>query len=159
MTQKAVFDADEWETLTGAPALAAAAVSAAERGGSVRESLALARMYAEARAANEHTELIGSLFESPPALHREQVQGVDPATLLDRAADAVTRASTLLRERATERELREFGDFVVHLTQAVAAAHKEGGVLGIGGQEVSEREHEALERIAYALGPRPGTTT
>lgn len=156
MTRKAEFNAEEWETLTAAPALAATAVSVAERGGNLRESLALARMYQEARASKDHTELIGQLLDSPPALKREDVAGADPATVLERAEAAVTRASGLLRERATERELREFGDFVVHVTEAVARAHKEGGILGIGGTEISDNEHAAMERIAYALGPRPG---
>jgi hypothetical protein len=156
MTRKADFTADDWETLTGAPALAAAAIAAAERGGSVRESLALARMYAEARASSDHTELISALFSSPPALNRQDLAGQSAASVLDHAEAQVAKAITLLRERATERELREYGDFVVHLTQAVAEAHKEGGVLGIGGKPVSDAEHAALERIAYALGPRPG---
>ena len=54
-------------------------------------------------------------------------------------------------------ELREYGDFIVAVTDAVARAHKEGGVLGFGGKEVSEREQAVMDRVAMALGPRPGT--
>jgi hypothetical protein len=35
----------------------------------------------------------------------------------------------------------------------VAHAHKEGGVLGIGGKEVSEQEQTALDELARALEP------
>jgi hypothetical protein len=154
MTRKADFDAEQWETLTGAPALAALAVSRADRGGGLREAASLTRTYGEARAG-ARTPLVEALLASPPAIPRTAA-GVDPAELLDRARDAVARASALLRERATEDELREWGDFVVTLTEAVARAHREGGVLGIGGQEVSPAERDALEAIALALGPRPG---
>jgi len=159
VTQRSEFDAEEWETLRMAPALAAAAVSAATPGGSVRETIALARMYAEARTSGALSDLVTAIVDPPPRLGRDQIAATDAAELLDHAAGLVTAASDLLRERATERELREFGDFVVHLTQAVAAAHKEGGILGIGGTPVSEAEHAATERIAYALGPRPGTSS
>ena len=154
MTRKADFDAEQWETLTAAPALAALAVAAAERGGGMREALSLSRSYQEARA-NARTPLVGALLASPPAV--KPSAGADPAGLLERARAAVSRASTLLRERATEDELREWGDFVVTMTEAVARAHKEGGFLGIGGKEVSPAEHDALETIALALGPRPGS--
>jgi hypothetical protein len=38
------------------------------------------------------------------------------------------------------------------LADTVARAHKEGGVLGIGGKEVSESEQAALDEIAAVLG-------
>ncbi len=154
MTRKADFDAEEWDALTAAPALAALAVAAAERGGGVREALSLSRTYQEARAT-ARTPLVEALLASPPAVR--PTPGADAAGLLDRARAAVARASALLRERATEDELREWGDFVVTLTEAVARAHKEGGFLGFGGKEVSDAEHDALEVIAHALGPRPGS--
>ncbi len=154
MTRKADFDAEQWETLTAAPALAALAVAAAERGGGVREAVSLSRSYQEARAG-ARTPLVQALLASPPAVR--PAAGADAAGLLDRARGAIARASTLLRERATEDELREWGDFVVALTEGVARAHREGGFLGIGGTEVSAAEHDALEAIALALGPRPGS--
>jgi hypothetical protein len=155
MTRKADFDAEQWDTLTAAPALAALAISRAERGGGVREAVSLSRTYQEARA-RARTPLVEALLASPPALGGAAAQA-DASDLLDRARDAVGRASALLRERATEAELREWGDFVVELTEAVARAHREGGVLGFGGTEVSEAERAALEAIALALGPRPGS--
>jgi hypothetical protein len=43
------------------------------------------------------------------------------------------------------------------VAQAVAAAHKEGGFLGIGGTRVSEAEEHALDEISAALGAPPST--
>ena len=151
--RKADFNAEEWSAFTAAPALAAGAVAAADRGGTLREGLAVARVYQEARSAS-HTALIEALLASPPG-----VQAVPPTErdqLLERAEAGLTAATDLLRERGTDAELREFGDFVTSACEAVARAHKEGAVLGFGGKEISPAEQEALERIATALGPRPG---
>jgi hypothetical protein len=41
------------------------------------------------------------------------------------------------------------------VAQAVAGAHKEGGFLGIGGQQISETENQALDEISGALGSPP----
>jgi hypothetical protein len=41
------------------------------------------------------------------------------------------------------------------VAQAAAAAHKEGGFLGIGGKQVSDAENQALDEISSALGSPP----
>jgi hypothetical protein len=41
------------------------------------------------------------------------------------------------------------------VAEAAAKAHKEGGFIGIGGKEVSEREQAALNEIQAALGGTP----
>jgi hypothetical protein len=153
MTRKADFNADEWSELTAAPVLAAIAVAAADRGGTLREGLAVAQLYKQTRAAS-HSELMEALLASPPS-----VQPVAPAErdeLPARAEAALLKASDLLRERGSDAEVLEFGDFVVAACDAVARAHKEGGALGFGGKEISAPEQAVLDRILGALGPRPG---
>lgn len=154
MTKKADFDAEQWSTLTNAPALAAIAVAAADRGGTLREGLSLARTYQDARKG-EPSELVEALLASPPGLQPPPAK--DPAALADHAAAQVRAASDLLRERGTEDEVREYGDFVLAVCTAVARAHKEGGTLGFGGKEISSGEQAAIDRIATELGPRPGS--
>ncbi len=66
MTRKAEFNAEEWSTVTAAPALAAIAVAAADRGGTLREGMSMARTYQEARRT-EHTELVEELLPRRPA--------------------------------------------------------------------------------------------
>lgn len=153
MTKKSEFDAEQWSAVTAAPALAAIAVAAADRGGTLREGLSMARTYQEARA-REHSELLEAVLASPPTVDRRDAK--DPAALADRAEAVVREVSDLLREKVAPAELREFGDFVVAVTDAVARAHKEGGILGFGAKEVSPAEQAVLDRIALALGERPG---
>jgi len=152
MTRKADFNAEEWSTVTAAPALAAIAVAAADRGGTLREGLSMARAYQEARQ-EAHTELIEQMLASPPGV--PPTPPADAAQMRERAVTEVRSASDLLREKGTVADLREYGDFVVAVCEAVARAHKEGGVLGVGGKEVSEAERAAMDEIATALGERP----
>lgn len=152
MTRKAEFNAVEWSTVTAAPALAAIAVAAADRGGTLREGLSMARAYQEARR-DAHTELIEEVLASPPGV--PSTPPADAEQLRERAVTAVRSASDLLREKGTSADLREYGDFVVAVCEAVARAHKEGGVLGFGAKEISEAEQAAMDKVAEALGERP----
>ena len=52
MTGKADFSAEEWELVREGPPTAAMVAMTAERGGSFRESWALAKAYTEARQAH-----------------------------------------------------------------------------------------------------------
>jgi hypothetical protein len=47
---------------------------------------------------------------------------------------------------ATPEEIDDYKRFIVHLTQKVAAAHREGG------QDVSPAESDAIQAIADTLG-------
>ncbi len=51
--------------------------------------------------------------------------------------------------------MNAYKQFVVDLAQRVASAKKEGGVLGIGGKEISDSEQAALDEIASTLDVRP----
>jgi hypothetical protein len=148
MTKRADFNADDWATVVAGPALAAAQVMTAERGGTFREAASLARTYQEARA-EQHTEVVEALLAEPPR--------VDPATVrnpqeLAQHADQQLRAATeILRTQATPDELDDYRRFVLAVSRAVARAHKEGGFLGIGGKEISDSEQEAIDAIIDSL--------
>jgi len=58
----------------------------------------------------------------------------------------------LLGQKATPEEVEGYRKFVLSLAERVAAAHKEGGFLGVGGEEVSDAEQKALDEVASALG-------
>lgn len=149
MTKKADFNAEEWAVIAEAPLLAGAQVITAGRGGTIRESLALGKVYAHAREQSGDSELLDALVAAPPSLDRNRLQGAgDIATA---ATDGLREAVRILQEKATAEELEAYGQFVLRLAQAAAEAHKEGGVLGIGGKLVSDDEQAALDAIAATL--------
>ncbi|MCW2953554.1 MAG: hypothetical protein JWQ48_2724 [Conexibacter sp.] len=146
MTTRAAFNAEEWARIATAPVLTGMLVISAERGGTIRESVSMARAYQEAR---EHhpTELLGELIATPPAIE----QGSAPRTFDDLRREVPARlgaAIALLAERATPEEVADYKRFVYRVAETVARAHKEGGVLGIGGKEISPREQAVLDELA-----------
>jgi hypothetical protein len=154
MTKKAEFNAEEWETVVEGPVFAGLRVIAADRGGTIRESLAMGRVYQEARKQQGQSELLDDLVGSQPSIDRARAQqeGGEIAAL---AKERLTEAMRLLEEKATPEEVDSYKRFVMTVAQAAAAAHKEGGFLGIGGQKVSEAEEKALDEISITLGPPP----
>ncbi len=150
MTKKAEFNAEEWETIVNAPPIAGMIVVAAEHGGSIRESLQVGKVYKEARQAHIGPELIDELLSTPPEL--EQGQFTDVTDLHQKGLQLLRDAVALLEGRATEDEIDSYRGFVMGIAERVAHAHKSGGILGIGGQEVSENERLALEEIREAIG-------
>jgi hypothetical protein len=148
MTTKSEFNADEWERVTQAPALAALAVMAADRGGAIRESVALGKAYAAARR-DESSEFIQQLVASPPQLDPRSLG--PPDELRTQLPQRIDEAVRVVEQKATPEETQEYRRFILGVADVVAHAAKEGGVLGIGGKEVSEQEQVVLDELAGKL--------
>jgi hypothetical protein len=146
MTTKASFNAQDWAVVTTAPALAGLFIAAAEPGGNLRESVALSRAYAEART-REPGELLRDVLSTAPSIDAA-TRPKTPEDIRRVALDQLRQAVRLLDRGADDDELVEYKRFVYALAESVAAAHKEGGFLGIGGTPVSEGEQAALDAIA-----------
>jgi hypothetical protein len=151
MTTKADFNAEEWTTLVEAPLLAGMSVVKADRGGTLKESLAVGKTYAQARQQHGESPLLDELVASPPA--------VDPARLREGGGNLEGLATTRLRDaaalidaKASADEAEAYKRFAVTVAEAVANAHKEGGFAGIGGTPVSDSEQAALDTIRSTLG-------
>ena len=144
MTTKSDFNADEWERVARAPALAALSVMLADRGGAIRESIALGKAYAEARR-DGGSELLEQLVSSPPSIDPQSVGQPD------QIPEQIREAVRTVEQKASPEEADDYRKFVLRLADVVAHAHKEGGVLGIGGKEVSPEEQAALDRLSSTL--------
>jgi hypothetical protein len=154
MTKKAEFNAEEWSTVVDAPLYAGMRVIAADRGGTVRESLALGRVYRETRERQGASELLDELIKSPPTMDQAQLQAAG-GNLADAAATRLRDAIAILSSKATPEEVDSYKRFVMTVAQAVASAHKEGGFLGIGGKQISDAENQALDELSIAMGSPP----
>jgi hypothetical protein len=154
MTTKADFNAEEWSVVVEGPVYAGMRVVTADRGGTLRESLAMGRVYQEARAQQGESELLDALASTQPSLDRERIQaaGRDLSAL---TTERLREAMRIMEEKATPDEVDDYKRFVMSVAQAAASAHKEGGFLGVGGKEVSEAENQALDEISTTLGSPP----
>ena len=144
MTTKAEFNADEWERVAQAPAFAGVMVILGDRGGTFRETIALGKAYAGARREGGG-ELLEQVVTSPPH--------VDPKSITpDQLPERIREAIRIVEQKATPEETEEYRQFILRVADVVAHAHKEGGVLGIGGKEVSEEEQAVLDQLASTVG-------
>jgi hypothetical protein len=154
MTNKADFNAEEWSTVVEGPLLAGMRVVTADRGGTIRESLAMGQVYAHARQRHGDSELLDQLVASPPSMDQERLRSAGDVGAA--STQRLREALGVLEQKATPEEVEAYKRFVVSVAEAVAKAHKEGGFAGIGGKEVSESEQAALDEIAATLGTTPG---
>jgi hypothetical protein len=154
VTTKADFNAEDWSTVVDGPLYAGLRMLAADRGGTLRESMAMSRVYQEARAKQGASPLLDELIKSPPAIDPERLKeaGGDLSAL---TTEHLRKAISVLESTATAEETDAYKTFVMTVAQAVASAHKEGGFLGIGGKRISEAEDRALDEISLALGTPP----
>lgn len=146
MTAKRAFNAEQWSVVAGAPLLTAMMLIAAERGGSVRETLAVSRAYATAREQHDG-ELMSAVLATPTTTAAVK-QSRSREELHDEALARLREAIRILERVATEDEIVAYMRFVYSLAVTAARAHREGGFLGFGGSEVSSNEQAALDEIA-----------
>jgi hypothetical protein len=153
MTSKAEFGADEWSTVLSGPPAAGLHVAMAERGGSLREALSIGRAYAEARRAQGTSKLLDEIVAEQPAVNPAEFQGESdvPQALMQKLRNAVQ----IVQAKGSQDDADAYRNFVLDLAKRVASAKKEGGVLGIGGKEISSNEQAALDEIAAALNGNP----
>jgi hypothetical protein len=143
MTAKTDFTDDEWKLVSEGPVTAGMIVLTAQRGGSFRETYAMAKAYTEARSQHGESELLDELVASKPDFDRHRYS--TPESLRADGTARIGEAVELLEAKATAAEAESYRAFVVALAERVAAAHREDGV------EVSPAEQEALDAIKAAL--------
>jgi hypothetical protein len=154
MTRKADFNAEEWSTVVDGPLYAGMRVISADRGGTLRETLAMGRVYQAARQQHGDSELLDELVKSPPSIDPDRVREAG-GNIAAVTSQQLREASRILEAKATPSEVEDYKRFVWTIAQAVAKAHKEGGFLGVGGKEISDAEQQALDEISTALGDPP----
>ena len=144
MTTKADFSPAEWETVLEGPPTAGLLVITASHGGMFRETVALSRAYAEARAQHGESELLDEIVAEKPRMDRGRFHS--PEELRDQGLEHLRDAAVLLREHAATAEERDdYQRFVLTVANKVAEAHREGG------RAVSPAEQQAIQDITTAL--------
>jgi hypothetical protein len=142
MTEKADFTEEEWNTVREGPAAAGMIVLTAHKGGSFRETWALAKTYSEARKEHGQSQLLDELVSEKPDVERYHSAEEQQQHGLAGLRDAVD----ILERKATPDEVEEYKGFVLHVAERVAKAHEEEG------EPVSAAEQAAIAEVASSLG-------
>ena len=150
MTRKAEFNAEEWSLVLEGPPTAGMIVITAQKGGTIRESISMAKTYTEAREEYAGTELLDEVLAARPELDPNRYRSPEEAH--DQGLQRIRDAVALLEVKAAPEEVEGYKRFTLEVAERAAVAHKEGGFLGIGGEEVSEAERAALDELAATLG-------
>jgi hypothetical protein len=147
MTTKADFTPDEWTLVQEGPPSAGMIVITAQRGGMLRETVSMAKAYAEARQHHGQSEFLDELVAANPKLDHTRYHSLDE--LKEHSLAHIRDAVALLDGKVTAQELDEYKAFIVNLADRVAHAHRERGDVEDG---VSQAERDATAAIAQALG-------
>jgi hypothetical protein len=144
MTEKTIFTPEEWKLVLEGPPSAGMIVVTAQRGGSFRESIAMAKAYVEARKHHGGSQLLDEIVAAKPEHDHTRYHSFEELKTagLKHLRDAVA----LLEQKATSQEVEDYRNFVLTLADKVANAHREHGT------SVSEAERAAINEIAGALG-------
>src|SRR6266540_6227613 len=143
MTEKADFTQEEWELILEGPPGAGMIVIMAQRGGTFRESIAMAKAYVEARQQHGESQLLDEIVAAKP--ERDHTRYHSAEELKEQGLQHLRDAVGLLQRKATPEELEDYKRFVLNLAGRVANAHREGG------ESVSPAERAALEEVAASL--------
>src|ERR1700694_3297 len=139
MTGKADFTPEEWELVLEGPPSAGIIVVTAQRGGTLRETLALAKAYVEAREHHGDSELLDEIVAAKPERDHTRYHSVEE--LKEHGLQHLRDAVELLARKATPAEVDEYRQFVVTLANKVANAHRKDT------QAVSDAERTAIGEI------------
>lgn len=144
MTAKADFTEQEWRTVLEGPPSAGLIVATAGHGGTIRETFAIGKAYAEARKDHGASELLDEIVSAKPEVDHTRFRSYEE--LKEHGLQHLRDAVGVLEGKATPQELDDYRHFVVGLADRVAAAHREDGV------EVSAPEQAAIQEISSSLG-------
>ncbi|HQW35650.1 MAG TPA: hypothetical protein PKY60_09445 [Thermoflexales bacterium] len=172
MAQETTFSIEELIHLRAAVVLAGMTVSKADKSSASeieREVAAISKSAKEAGGQFPANDLVQSVFAGEHgvanphtvSMLRETVEELEPHDLemltLERVSNAIENVNTQLPLAAAD----EFRRAVLHVCRKVEEAAREGGFLGLGGEQVSENEVGAYSAIEAALygSPNPERTT
>jgi hypothetical protein len=144
MTGKADFTEQEWELVLEGPPSAGMIVVTAQRGGTLRETFAIAKAYVEARQLHGESQLLDEIVAAKPEIDHTRYHSVEE--LKQHGLQHLRDAVDLLERKATPEEVDGYRRFVLTLADKVASAHREGAA------SISEPEQSAIDEISTSLG-------
>ncbi|MDD3622918.1 MAG: hypothetical protein PHQ81_10990 [Methanofollis sp.] len=161
MTTKADYTPEEWGRLLQAPAYVGFYVIMADPNlrRMIKELRALSKALERQPAPEDAQELVNSLVDEI----REKSEGMKklpgteelsqgtPEEIRARILDTLRSIGPLLERKANPEEVAGFKEWLLSLALVVAEASKKGGLLGIGGVRVSEKEKMALADLDDVL--------
>jgi hypothetical protein len=162
MADKSNFTAEEWKLLLESVMMAGIAVTAADPSGLwglLKESLASGSELVKAKmdaGANPLIKAVVADFDSAQGRAtardglKEKLKGVKPSEIPAKCIETLRQVAAVLDAKAPG-DAAAFKGWLRQISEHVAEAATEGGLLGIGGVRVSDAEKATLKEISSAL--------
>lgn len=156
MSLKDNFTADEWfKVMTGPGRAGAAVVAASPSGvtGLIAEAKAIADGVRENVSKQGRTPLMeamaADLMGKPPRPEdlpqQDKVKNMDEARA--QSVEGVRQALWLVSSKASPEDAQAYKDMLMQVVEGTAKAAKEGGFLGLGGEQINDKEREVMAEL------------
>ena len=159
MTVKGDFPEDEWARVVRAPFVAGLAISLADPGGPIeaaKETMAMIRTATNPPSREQLLTEVALDIQAQTQAKHNPLKGYKPTagttTPGEQILAELTEVQGLVAARATPEETTAFAQWLVATSQAAADAAKDGGFMGFGAQQVSDREQAMLDQVRAAVG-------
>ncbi|MEH1166095.1 hypothetical protein V6V47_11990 [Micromonospora sp. CPCC 205539] len=154
------FSDGEWGLLVGLPQSVLTAASAAESDGTRRtmaenaaglETIANGRESASPLVAAVAGEIVTRVGDPEAGEELPVIAPADPQAMIDDVLHRAGEAAALLAARVDEGAAGAYKHWLVKIAEQVVGAASTGGLLGIGGEAVSDSERRFRDRLAHVL--------
>lgn len=165
------FTDDQWTIISSTPIIIGSAMAMAGKSGmfgSIKEILASGNVLSAGGEKYPSNPLIQSIIldvglDQPEAqenikVYRDKMmtnlengEVSDPKSMAEFAVQNLQKSIILIQEIAYPKDIDEYKQWIMGIGQTVAEVAKEGGFLGIGGEQVSQPEVDFLNRLKAIL--------
>lgn len=157
------FSGPEWQTVVFGPQQVGSAIifcSPSGLSGIFAENSMLISTLRQHLSSSERTplleaiaaEMLGDALKEAPS-NTSNTQAQQAQELAEDAFNQARQAVWLVSRHCSAADLQAYKHMLWEIAQKVAQAAKEGGFLGIGGQQVNQAEKDMLERLASIVQP------
>jgi hypothetical protein len=157
VTTKSAFAEDEWARIVRAPLVAGLAISLADPGGPIeaaKESMATLKSATNPPSREQLLAEVALEIQAMAQQRNNPLSGYKPTkgpSPGEEVLEELHAVQAIVAAKATPDEAAAFGRWLVSAAQAAADAAKDGGFMGFGAQQVSDREQEMLDRVRAAV--------
>jgi hypothetical protein len=157
VTTKDDFDEQEWARIIRAPFVAGMAITLADPGGPIeatKESMASMKSATSPPSREQLLTEVALDISSNLQEHHNPLKGFKPQSgrpAGEQVLDELRLVQELVKAKADPDEATAFAGWMVQSAQAAAEAAKEGGFMGIGAEQVSQRETDMIEKVRAAV--------
>ena len=154
------FSDEEWGLLVGLPQAVLTAAAAAESDGTRRtmaenaaglETIGAGRESASPLVAAVAGEVVSRVGDPEAGAELPAITPDDPQAMIEDVLGRAGQASALLSGKIDEGQAGAYRHWLVEIAEQVVGAASTGGILGLGGDVVSDSERRFRDRLAHVL--------